>query len=181
MRKVILVVAMMLMASAVVGQENEPEYIGEVGVLKTDGTFAKLDREIGDLTSGFSWSANSARAFWLEVAGGKAKSRFPLGSPLQLVVRAVDNNSDPLTIISIYRLKAKKKSRSVLLGEDNSGTIMKSRTNSKDLIRFTGKKYGVSSYLLTLTDLAAGEYGIVVANPNSRDSKRVVVSCFAIG
>lgn len=171
---------MMLILGLGISGQSEPEYIGEANVLRADGTFAQLDKEIGDFSSGWSWSANTNKAFWLEIAGGQAKSRFKAGEPLQLVVRAVDNNSDPLTIISIYKFKAKKKGRSVIIGKDNSGTFLKSRTVSKDLVRFTGKKYGNSSYLVNLTDLAAGEYGIVVSNPNNVDGKRVVVSCFAI-
>lgn len=160
-------------------QVSEPEFIGESYLLRTDGTYVQLDKEIGDFTSGISWSSNSWNALSLEIIGGRAKSRFSSGEPLQLVVRAVDNNSDPLTIISIFKFKEKKK-RSVVISEDNSGTLMKSRTNSKDMIRFSGKKYGMSSYLIALQDLKVGEYGIVVTNPNNRDEKRVVVSCFGI-
>lgn len=167
-------------AGAQTANQNEPEFIGEAQILKADGSFVLLDKEIGYFTSGISWSHNSFNALSLKVDGGSAKSRFTSKQSLQLVVRAADNNSDPLTIISIYKLKANKKSRSVLLSKDNSGTLMKSKTNSKDLIRFSGKKYGTSSYLITLQDLAVGEYGIVVSNPNNRDEKRVVVSCFAI-
>lgn len=159
---------------------GEPEFIGEAYFLRDDGSYGRLDKEIGGFTSGISWSANSWNALSLEVAGGKAQSRFSRTKPLRLIIRAVDNNSDPLTIISIYKLKAKKKSRSVLISKDNSGTLMKSKTNSKSLMRFDGRKYGVSSYLIELNGLAVGEYGIVVSNPNTRDEKRVVVSCFAV-
>ncbi len=161
-------------------QETEPDFVGESFLLKSDGSTVPLDKEIGDFTAGMSFSSNSWNALSLEIAGGRAQTRFSLGEPLQLVVRGVDNNSDPLTIISIYKLKSKSKSRSVVISEDNSGTLMKSRTNSKGLIRFNGKKYGSSSYLITLKDLKVGEYGIVVSNPNNRDEKKVVVSCFAI-
>jgi hypothetical protein len=161
-------------------QVSEPDFVGEAYSLKTDSSHVQLDKEIGDFTSGVSWSSNSWNALSLEVVGGKAQTRFRSGEVLQLIVRAVDNNSDPMTIISIYKFKAKSKTRSVVLGEDNSGTLMKSRTNSKNMVRFSGKKYGTSSYLITLKGLEAGEYGIVVSNPNNRDEKRVVVSCFAI-
>ena len=161
-------------------QVTEPDFVGESFLLKSDGTTVPLDKEIGDFTSGVSWSSNSWNALSLEIVGGKAQTRFTSSEPLQLVVRGVDNNSDPLTIISIYKFKAKSKTRTVVISEDNSGTLMKSRTNSKGMIRFTGKKYGASSYLITLTGLKPGEYGIVVSNPNNRDEKKVVVSCFAI-
>lgn len=161
-------------------QAKEPEFIGEAYLLKADGSFVQLDKEIGDFTSGISWSSNSFNAHKLQIDGGSAQSRFASSEPLQLVIRAVDNNSDPLAIISVYKFKTSKKKRSFLLGEDNSGTLMKSRTNSKGMIRFIGKKYGTSSYLINLKDLEPGEYGIIVSNPNSRDEKRVIVSCFGI-
>ncbi len=180
MKALLIPITILILGLAVNGQEKDPEFIGEAYVLKANDAQTKLDKELGDFTSGMSFSANSWKALSLEIAGGKANARFPTGEPLHLVVRAADNNSDPLAIISIYRLKAKKKSRSVLLSKDNSGTFLKSRTNSKDLVNFNGKKYGTSSYLIDLKDLTAGEYGIVVSNPNSRDEKRVVVSCFAV-
>jgi hypothetical protein len=163
-----------------IAQVVEPDFIGEAYVLKTDDSHSQLDKVIGDFSSGMSFSSNSFNALSLELAGGKAQARFPVGEVVNLVVKAVDNNSDPLSIITIYKFKATKNKRSVLISKDNSGTLMKSRTNSKDIINFLGKKYGTSSYLITLNNLKVGEYGIIVENPNSKDEKRVVVSCFAI-
>ncbi len=162
------------------GQNKDPEFVGDTYLLKADSSHVDLDKEFGNYTSGVSWSSNSWNALSLEIAGGKAQTRFSTSEKLQLVVRAVDNNSDPLTIITIYKFKAKKNTRSVVLSEDNSGTLMKSRTNSNDMILFSGKKYGTSSYLIILRTLKAGEYGIVVSNPNSKDQKRTIVSCFGI-
>ncbi len=161
-------------------QVHEPEFIGEAYRLKNDSITISLDKEIADYTSGVSWSSNSWNALSIEVREGKANTRFTSGEPLKIVVRAVDNNSDPLTIISIYKFKAKAKKRTVVLSEDNSGTLMKSRTNSKDMVRFNGKKFGSSSYIIELSNLKPGEYGIIVSNPNNRDEKRTVVSCFGI-
>lgn len=175
-----ILASFLISVSSTLAQVSEPDFVGEAYLLKADGSYVQLDKEIGDFTSGVSFSSNSWNALSLEIAGGSAKSRLSSNEPFQLVVRAVDNQSDPLTIISIYKFKAKKKTRSIVISEDNSGTLMKSRTNSKGMVRFSGKKYGSSSYVITLKDLELGEYGIVVSNPNSRDEKRVVVSCFAI-
>ena len=161
-------------------QVNEPEFIGEAFVLNDDNTTTSLDKEIADFTSGISWSSNSWNALSLEIREGQALTRFSAGESLKIVVRANDNNSDPLTITSIYKLKSKKQKRTVVLSEDNSGTLMKSRTNSKDMVRFKGKKFGENSYLIELMNLKPGEYGITVSNPNNRDEKRTVVSCFGV-
>jgi len=163
-----------------IAQEKEPDFIGEAYLLEGENEHSQLDKEIGEFSSGMSFSSNSWNALSLEIQGGQSQTRIQKGVPIKLVVRAVDNNSDPLTIISIYKFKATKKKRKVVLSEDNSGTLMKSRTHTKDMVRFNGKKYGQSSYLINLNDLEPGEYGIIVANPNNRDEKRTIVSCFAI-
>jgi hypothetical protein len=161
-------------------QESEPDFIGETHLIYAGDEYTQLDKEIGEFSSGMSFSSNSWNALSLEIQGGKSQTRIQKGKDIKLVVRAVDNNSDPLTIISIYKFKEKRKKRKVVLSEDNSGTLMKSRTHTKDMVRFNGEKYGKSSYLITLKNLKPGEYGIIVANPNNRDEKKTIVSCFAI-
>jgi hypothetical protein len=161
-------------------QVSEPDFVGEAYQLKNDSSTVSLDKEIADYTAGMSWSSNSWNALSIEIREGKAQTRFSSSENLKIVVRAVDNNTDPLAIISIYKFKAKSSKRTVVLSEDNSGTLMKSRTNSKDMVRFNGKKFRTSSYIIELKNLKPGEYGIIVSNPNSRDEKRTVVSCFGI-
>ena len=51
---------------------KEPEFVGEAYLLKADGTFVQLDKEIGDFTSGISWSNNSWNALSLKINGGSA-------------------------------------------------------------------------------------------------------------
>lgn len=161
-------------------QENEPEFVGEVFVVDSQGIIKQLDKEIAAFTRGVSWQANSWDALSLEVEGGKAKTRIAKGQSVKLIVKAANNNSDPLSIISIYRFKAKKKKRTTVLSENNSGTLMKSRTHTKNQLYFTGKRYGSSSYLISIDDIEVGEYGILVANPNNVDEKRAVISCFGV-
>lgn len=161
-------------------QVIEPDFVGEAFCLKNDGATISLNKEIADYTSGMSFSSNSFNALSIEIRDGKARTRFSASEQLKLVVRAADNNSDPLTIITIYKFKAKSNKRTVVIGEDNSGTVMKSKTSSKDMIRFDGKKFGTSSYLIELNNLKPGEYGIIVSNPNNRDEKKTIVSCFGI-
>jgi len=166
--------------SSLNAQENEPEFIGEAYIVESQGSIKQLDKEIASFTRGISWKANSWDALSLEVEGGAAKSRISKCQSVKLVVKASDNNSDPLSIINIYRFRSKKKKRVTVLSENNSGTLMKSRTHTKNQLSFTGKKYGTSSYLLTIDNIDLGEYGIVVTNPNNVDEKRIVISCFGV-
>lgn len=161
-------------------QEAEPEFIGDVFILDEDGKYLQADKEIAAFTTGISFRYNSYNATSLEIPGGKAQTRTSQKKNVRLIVRATDNNSDPLSIITIYHLKAGRKKRSTLLSVDNTGTIMKSRTSTKNILSFSGKKYGQASYLLILEELVPGEYGVIITNPNNRDEKRVVVSCFGV-
>lgn len=163
-----------------IAQTNEPDFIGEAYLLSDQGERTLLDKEIAAYTKGVSWKANSWNALSLEVTGGKAQTRVAQGRPVKLVIRAMDNNSDPLSIIKVYRFQAKKKKRITVLSEDNSGTLMKSRTHTKNQLSFVGQKYGSSSYLLIINGIERGEYGIVVSNPNNIDEKRTVLSCFGV-
>ena len=106
--------------------------------------------------------------------------RIPSNQDIQIVVRAVDNQADPLSIITLYKLDAKSKKRTTLLSKDNTGTLLKSRTNIKNQVAVVGAKFGTSSYLLKIQNLTSGEYGLVVNNPNSVDEKRTIISCFGI-
>ena len=54
------------------------------------------------------------------------------------------------------------------------------KTRTMDYLRFSAEKYGESSYRLTFDERPAGEYGIIVSNPNNVDEKMVIVSTFAI-
>lgn len=162
-----------------IAQEKEPDFIGEAYLLDKQGGYMQLDKETAAYAKGVSWKANSWSALSLEITGGKAQTRITQPT-VRLIIKAADNNSDPLSIITIYRLKAKKKKRTTVLSEENSGTLMKSRTHTKKQIPFSGKKFGSSSYLLTINNVEPGEYGIVVANPNNIDEKKVIVSCFGV-
>ena len=175
-----LFICLLLFPICAMAQIDEPDFVGDAYLIGGTGEVTPLDKELAAYTRGISWSANSFDAVSLEIVGGKARTRVSQGSTFKLLVRAVDNNSDPLSIITIYRLKASKKKRTTVLSENNAGTMMKSRTHTKNQLVFSGKKYGTSSYLITISGAEPGEYGIMVANPNSVDEKKSVVSCFGV-
>lgn len=177
---IFLVVLCFLFQQFAVAQVKEPDFIGDAYWLNDAGKMIPLDKEIAAYTLGTSFQENSWKALSLEINGGKAQTRIEAGNPIKLIVRAHDNNSDPLSFISICRFQAKKKKRITVLSEDNSGTFMKSRTHTKNQLFFVGEKYGNASYLLLINNVEPGEYGVVVANPNNVDQKRTVVSCFGV-
>lgn len=164
-----------------VSAQEEPEFIGEALLINSDGTSTQLDKEFAQFRSGVSWSSNSWDARFLKIDSGKSSIRLPKGTSPEIIVRAVDNNSDPMSIITIYKFKSSSSKREVKLAVNNTNQLFGgSYTVTKDMQSFNGKKFGNSSYRIKLNNLAPGEYGIIVANPNAVDQKRVIVSCFAI-
>ena len=161
-------------------QITEPEFIGDVYWQKQNGEVYMLEKEIAAYTTGTSFKYNTWNALFLEVSGARAKTIIPINESIKFIVRALDNNSDPMSIITIYRFECTKNKRKTILAEDNSGTLMKSRTHTKNQIVFRATKYGSSSYLISIADLEEGEYGITVVNPNNRDEKKTIISCFGV-
>jgi hypothetical protein len=139
-----------------------------------------LEKSIASYARGISWKSNSWSALTLVIPGGEAGLRIPKGKNATIIVKASNNNSDPLSIVTVYKFDAKKKKRYTMLSKDNSGTLMKSKTNTKNQLIFRGAKYGESSYKLQFDNLQEGEYGIVVANPDNVDEKKAIVSCFGV-
>lgn len=157
---------------------QEPDFIGE-SLLVLDQTTVPLDKEYARFKSGVSFAHNSWNARSLYIDGKAANCRTKEGN-INLIVKAADNNSDPMSVIIIYKLKSNTKRRTVTLSADNSDQLFhSSKTFTKDMMKYSGKKYGESSYLIT-TNLKAGEYAILVKNPNNVDEKSAVLSCIGV-
>ena len=90
----------------------------------------------------------------------------------------MDNATDPMSIVNVFRFETTKKRR--LAEVASASTFGSVKSNKLERLRFDACKYGESSYLLTLLDKPAGEFGITVSNPNHVDEKQTIVSTFAI-
>lgn len=172
-----------LLCGSIHAQETapEPDFVGECFYLKNDGSTMKLEKS--------RTVARTKANAGIFIAGiGKVKTEIHIetpkstsrikGSNIKLIVKAVDNLSDPMSIISIFKFEEKKKYRRAEVA--SAGTFSGSTGNDMDYIDFEAKKYGESSYLLSIENLKPGEYGIIVTNPNTKDEKQIIVSCFGI-
>lgn len=112
------------------------------------------------------------------VEGPSAAVRLDAKDPGRFIIRAVDNLTDPMSIVSIFKFKATSKRRMAELA--SASTFGSIKANKLDYLSFTGEKYGESSYLITLDEMPSGEYGIMVKNPNNLDQKSAIVSTFVI-
>lgn len=162
-------------------QSLEPDFEGEVMGVFPDSSAKKLEKHnvrmrtgAGVYIAGFAASKSKTKVI---IDGGSASVRFRSGEPVALVVRAQDNKADPMSIVRVFRMKANKKQRSAVISAVGTFSVS---SNEMDYLPFSAKKYGESSYYLTFDKTPAGEYGVIVSNPNNVDEKMVIVSTFAI-
>ncbi|MDR0962368.1 MAG: hypothetical protein LBM62_07420 [Mediterranea sp.] len=182
MKKIILSLLACIAIMPLFAQEeakNEPEFVGQVNLIQGEQVtplerkYVKTENTEGKSIAGISVKSAKTK---IELDGGKSPVRASESDNFHLIVRAPSNEADPITVINIFKLKDSKKKRKAAAELGTFG----SNTEGLDLLNYTAKRYGKSSYLITLMEKPAGEYGIIVNNPDSKDKKRVLVSCFGI-
>lgn len=175
MKKTLLTLALAFAGMSGMAQVTvaEPEFAEETLLLTSDSEGVKLSRENSTVKT-------KAGASLYLVGIGKVKSRLTLagptskskvkgGSTTRLVIKAADNKTDPNSFINIFKFEVKGKERRYQLAE--AGTLSKSENNNLASVDYKAKKYGESSYYIVLEDLTPGEYGIVIGDPNSDNTK----------
>lgn len=178
MKKIISLVSLLLILTTTLSyaQEvtvTEPEFAEETLLLTSNNEGVKLNRENGTIKT-------KAGASLYLTGIGKVKSRLTLkgiqslskakgSSTTKLIIKAANNLTDPNSFISIFKFEIKGDERRYQLAE--SGTLSKTETNNLSSVDFKAKKYGESSYYIFMDDLTPGEYGIVMGDPNSTNTK----------
>lgn len=162
---------------------QEPKFIGEAFIIKDDNSILDLDKQQ------VQFKTRAGASVYL-VGIGKVKTKIDIpnccseasykpNDEIKIVVRAVDNETDPLSIIQVFKFKKKKKKR--LAEVASAGTFSGGSSNNLDYLSFDGDKYGENSYILTINEFDRdSEYGIIVNNPNALDQRRTIVSSFGI-
>ncbi|MCI6671053.1 MAG: hypothetical protein SOZ07_06330 [Prevotella sp.] len=162
---------------------EEPEFADQILLLISDSEGVLLSRENATVKT-------KAGASLYLVGIGKVKSRLTVygktspskakgGSTTRLIVKAKDNVTDPNSFINILKFEVHGKERRYQLAE--SGTLSKTEQNSLSNVEYNAKKYGNSSYYIVMNDLAPGEYGIIIGDPNSQNEKNSFkVSTFTV-
>lgn len=182
MKKILLLFLLCISMMPCFAQEGqEPEFVGEVNLINGD-VISPLDKEFIKVKTKASASmyivGMGKVKTKINVAGKSANVRASQDEDFKLVVRAVDNNSDPLSIINIFQFETGKNKRTAELS--SLGTFGGHTDNNLKLIEYSAKKFGESSYLITLKEKPVGEMGVIVRNPNNKDEKNIIVACFGI-
>lgn len=163
-------------------QTLEPDFEGEVVGIFPDGSSRKLEKHNVRLRTGAGFyvaglAVNKSKTK-IQIEGPAARVRFPAGERVELVVRARDNRADPMSIVRVFRMKSSRKLRSAVISAVGSFNVS---SNDMEYLPFTASKYGESSYRLIFDAPAAGEYGVIISNPDNVDEKMTIVSAFAVG
>jgi hypothetical protein len=109
----------------------------------------------------------------LSVKGGKSPIRVRPAGVIQFVYRYKSNEVNPATIIQVFKLESTKNSRKLEIAK--AGTFSGSSSGDIAYLTFDAVKYGKSSYLITVKNLEAGEYGLALGETASH-----VVNLFGV-
>lgn len=161
---------------------EEPEFIGESLLVKSDNSTVPLEKQLSQgrtvASTGLILTGIGKVRQQIQIDGCCANVKFAKNDDVKIIVRNTDNLSDPLSIIKVFKFEPKKKFRRAELASASS--LGSSKNNNLDYIAFSGKKFGTNSYILKLSTIEPGEYGIIISNPNALDQKQTVVSTFAV-
>lgn len=175
MKNTLAVLILFSTALSSIGQTlkiTEPEFSGVIlFVNDTIGSGIRLEQQVCSMQT----KSNGAKAF-IPFANVKVTSRnivngccstlkIDSAHKISFIVKVKDNSVDPSTLINIFKLVSEKDLRAVELS--SVSTYGGAKAGEIKFYSFTGKKYGVSSYLIEINNLGRGEYAITL--PERRD------------
>jgi len=184
-KKLFVLLAFTLSAIGAFAQSivKEADFVGNVRVLNADSTTTNLDKYSAQVKtkatgSKIWWGIGSSKAFAV-VPGTTSSSVFQSGQSIELLVRSTNNELDPTSIVQVFQYEVKGKNRRAHMGKVNN--LYGNSSIGLESMSFDGKKFGKSSYIITLPKLNAGEYGVYVRNPNlENDDKNLVLYSFTV-
>jgi len=168
MKHLILASALFLAATFGYAQNfSEPEYNGQVALVNADSTTTILQKEAGGhkaKSSAFGMipipgsSLLDKTKSYISVKGAESPNKIA-SKKFSLIIRVKDNNEEPKNAFGIFKFETKKKERRFQMMELGFGST--SVNTNFTTVDYDVKKFGTSSYLVTLSNLEAGEYGVV--------------------
>lgn len=168
-----LIFAVLFFANVAFGQTikiEEPEFSGiMLYVNDSIGQGLRLEQQTASVKTRTNVAA------FIPIAGavaGKAKTKNVVNgnasnvviferSKVKFIVSVKDNSVDPSTIINIFKLVSEKKTRTVELASATMMGVFQSGEIA--YIPFNAKKYGKSSYILTIDKMEEGEYVVTLS------------------
>ena len=167
---------------------KESEFINSYCIMTSDDSFESLPREIGTIkrhenivsnTTGGVGNVYSSVTTAGELAGSKGKDIVLEGGhssyvvpkdmkTISLVIKAKDNELDPMGLYRIVRFNASKKDRRIQWMEFPPVLLASEKAQKSGYVNFIAHQYGSQSYTLTFpeNEMIPGEYGIFLSTIN---------------
>ena len=167
---------------------KEPEFINSYCIMTSDDSFESLPREIGTIkrhenivsnATGGVGNVSSSVTTAGELAGSKGKDIVLEGGhssyvvpkdmkTISLVIKAKDNELDPMGLYCIVRFNASKKDRRIQWMDFSPALLGSEKAQKSGYVNFIAHKYGEQSYTLTFPEkeMIPGEYGIFLSAVN---------------
>ena len=167
---------------------KEPEFINSYCIMTSDDSFESLPREIGTIKShqnivsnatggvgNVSSSVTTAGAIAgtkgmdIVLEGGHSSYVVPKDiKTISLVIKAKDNELDPMELYRIVRFNGSKKDRRIQWMEFSPALLGSEKAQKIGYVNFIAHKYGEQSYILTFPEkeMIPGEYGIFLSAVN---------------
>ncbi len=176
MKKILLII-MVIVASMTTSAQNkitEPEYDYQIAVLNADSTLTFLQKEKTSVKAKSSMfgmipvpgSGLLDRAKVNLIVKGTTSATIIPGKNIDLVIRLGEGMAkDPKSLIGIIKFNVKKKHREYKMAD--VGLIGGADVSQYNSVDWNGRKYGNSSYLISLRDLEPGEYGVLAGGDSS--------------
>ena len=167
--------------------QQEPDFIGEVNVVKNSETnVTPLAKEsINAKIKSFNFNSFGYADSRFSISGGYSATQFDVSDKLKFIIRSIDQNIDPLSFVKIIRMDEHKDKREYIFASASTFTssAYSKQTvehNTNGLVEFTAKKYGQHSYILELINPQVGEYVIITADPNNIKESSNIISTFGL-
>jgi hypothetical protein len=143
---------------------KEPEFADTFAVLSASGDLVPLERETAKIRAGGGGFMVASSKAAYEIPGEKSPARFHSASELAFVVRSslAQTTTDPATFYVLRKLDPKKKNREIAFSTGHFTPFGGHATTNLNAgqILLTFARYGASSYRITASNLAPGEYAL---------------------
>ena len=142
-----------------------PEFIGQALAIRPDNRTEQLVQESlaprhRSSTGQKLFGIGKNHIDEMTLKGAQSPVRLRKSDGIAFIIRVPDNLIDPMSVISVFRFKVKKKMR--IAEYASVGTFGDQQRNTLERQPFTSRRFGSSSYLIILKGVETGEYGITV-------------------
>ena len=167
---------------------NEPEFINSYCIMTSDDAFVVLPKEngtikshqkivsnatggVGNVSSSVTTAGALAGTKGMDIVleGGHSSYVVPKDmKTISLVIKAKDNELDPMGLYCIVRFNSSKKDRRIQWMEFPPALLASEKAQKSGYVNFIAHKYGEQSYILTFPEkeMIPGEYGIFLSTVN---------------